>query len=370
MTFSVWAIFGAGVLTFASPCVLPLMPIYLATIVGSVSARARTRYTLFVATAFAAGFTAVFVALGALASSLGGVLVAYQRPIALLSAVMMILFGLRALGVLRLSALERDVRPGLRRVPVTGPFGAFVFGGAFALGWSPCIGPVLASVLTYAATHSDSPATGAFYLAVYAAGIALPMLLLAAAAGQAGRFVQRARRLLPLLERVTAAALIVLGVVTFYTAAHSGAAAGVQASAAPGPAGPNGAACELSAPGHTCALPEAAALDAAPAVGRVVSDGSPRLLEFSSHECPVCKRMRPVLDRLASACSELDAVIVHVDVSTAHGRALAAQHGVRGTPTYVLVDGDGVERARLLGENTGEAIAAAVEHAFGLSCWG
>ena len=177
MELSLLAIFGAGLLTFASPCVLPLMPIYLATIVGTVNARGRTRYTMLVASTFVAGFTAVFVALGALASTLGAWLVAYQRPIVVASAALMIVFGLRGLGVLRVAAFERDVRPGLSRTgSVTGPVGAFVFGAAFALGWSPCIGPVLASVLTYAATHSDSPAKGALYLAVYAGGIAAPML--------------------------------------------------------------------------------------------------------------------------------------------------------------------------------------------------
>jgi thiol:disulfide interchange protein len=76
------------------------------------------------------------------------------------------------------------------------------------------------------------------------------------------------------------------------------------------------------------------------------------------------------MQRLVSACGELDGLIVQVDVTTPHGRALATHHGVRGTPTYVLVDADGIERARLLGENSREDIAAAVERAFGVSCWG
>jgi thiol-disulfide isomerase/thioredoxin len=94
------------------------------------------------------------------------------------------------------------------------------------------------------------------------------------------------------------------------------------------------------------------------------------MLEFTSHDCPVCRRMRPLVEKLVTACSELDARYVRVDVTTRHGRALADRFQVRGTPTYVLLDEHGEERARLLGENSSESLADAVERAFGLSCWG
>jgi thioredoxin-related protein len=80
--------------------------------------------------------------------------------------------------------------------------------------------------------------------------------------------------------------------------------------------------------------------------------------------------MRPVVEKLVAACTELEAKVVRVDVTTPAGRALADHHRVRGTPTFVFVDEHGVERARLLGENTGEALGAALERAFGVSCWG
>lgn len=94
------------------------------------------------------------------------------------------------------------------------------------------------------------------------------------------------------------------------------------------------------------------------------------MLEFTADECPVCRRMRPVLDRLVASCSDLGERIVRVDVATSHGRALADRFGVRGTPTFILFDDQGVETVRLLGETSREDVAAAVEHATGLSCWG
>jgi cytochrome c-type biogenesis protein len=369
MSLSLLTIFGAGLVTFASPCVLPLMPIYLATIAGSALDRARPWRTLRVAAAFTSGFAHVFVALGALASSLGTLLVAHQRPITLFSGALMIAFGLRGLGLLRLAAFDRDARPGLARVHAASTAaGAFIFGAAFALGWSPCIGPVLASVLTYTATHSASPWLGAGYLAVYAAGLALPMLLMAAVAPRAMQLVRRVRVALPLLEKATGAVLLGVGVWTLATASSSPSS--TLADVEQHQASPAHAACENSAPGHTCALPETVAAELVDAPEDAALSRGPHLLEFGSHECPVCRRMRPVLDRLVAACSELDGWVVRVDVATASGRALAARHGVRGTPTYVLVDRDGVEQGRLLGETPSAEISAAIERAFGLSCSG
>jgi cytochrome c-type biogenesis protein len=363
LNFSIIAIFGAGLLTFASPCVLPLMPIYLATIAGSSLEHAQPRRTLVVAAAFSLGLASVFVLLGALASSVGGLLVAHRTAITLVSGLLMAVFGLRGLGLLRSRALERDARPALTRIRTASSLsGAFLFGAAFALGWSPCIGPVLASVLSYAAAHAGSPLHGAVYLAVYAAGLALPLLLLAGVAARATSWIKRARGLVPVLEKLTGAALLAIGLWTL------GGALDMSSPFAEAP--PSAAACDIDhSAGHTCALPGAPRVAGTAAAAVVHVEGA-QMLEFTSQECPVCRRMRPVVDKLVTACSELGTRTVRIDVTTASGRALAEQHGVRGTPTFVLVDEDGVEKARLLGENTAEDVAAAVERAFGISCWG
>jgi cytochrome c-type biogenesis protein len=209
-------------------------------------------------------------------------------------------------------------------------------------------------VLSYAAAHAATPARGAFLLGVYAAGLSLPLLLCALGAGHASAWIRRASRALPKLEKLTGVALAAIGLWTLAGAfAHTPAATGGQPQS-----------CAID--GHTCALPSAVS-HAGPHIELPAKGAT--FLEFTSDECPVCRRMHPVIERLAATCHELDAGRVRVDVTTSDGRALADRHHVRGTPTFVLLDEHGVERARLLGENSREQLAEAVEKAFGVSCW-
>lgn len=378
MTFSLLSIFAAGLLTFASPCVLPLIPVYLATIAGTSLANASARRTLAVAVAFTAGLSSVFVVLGALASALGGLLVQHRTSVLVASGVLMMLFGLRTLGVLRVSVLDRDVRPGLEHVKTASTvLGAFLFGAAFALGWSPCVGPVLASVLTYVATHAESPWAGAGYLAVYAAGLSLPLLVVASAATRATVLVRRYRGLVPRLEKLTGAALVAVGALAVYGAVRPGesapkevaAVAGTPAPSAGNAAVADGATCEADATsGSTCDLPALAGPAGAEAEALPPKARGSQLLEFTAHQCPVCNRMRPVIDRVAHSCDGLGERVVRVDVATPGGRKLADLHAVRGTPTFVFVDESGVEQARVIGEQSEQELAATVERALKLSC--
>ena len=209
---------GAGLLSFLSPCVLPLAPAYLCFL-GGVSMEqlageapadpARSRRVLWAAVAFVLGFSAVFVAFGASASALSALILENKLLLGRIAGAVIVLFGLQFMGVLRIGLLYREARFHRRERPAT-LAGAFVVGLAFAFGWTPCIGPVLAAVLTVAAQR-DSLGYGASLLAAYAAGLGAPFILAALAAGPFLAWMSRMRRHVRKVEIATGTLLVVTG---------------------------------------------------------------------------------------------------------------------------------------------------------------
>lgn len=217
--------FLAGLLSFASPCVLPLVPPYLAYIGGvsvdqlraadgkdSGGGGVRGRVML-AALFFVAGFSTVFVALGAAASRIGQALTAYLGLFGYVAGALIILMGLHFLGVLRIPFIERTARLGQSRQPA-GPVGAYVIGLAFGFGWSPCVGPVLTAILLLAGAQ-DTSGEGARLLLIYSLGIGVPFLLAAGFASTFMRAMARMRGRLALVEKAMGAFLVVAGVLIF-----------------------------------------------------------------------------------------------------------------------------------------------------------
>ena len=217
---SIWAAFAAGVLSFLSPCVLPLVPPYLCYLAGvnleeltgssEADARASSRRAFLAAFVFVLGFSTVFVALGAGASAIGQLLREYIDILAKVAGVIIIIMGLHFLGVFRINFLLMEKRYQASASPAT-LIGAYAIGLAFALGWTPCIGPVLASILAIAASE-ESVTKGAFLLAVYSAGLGVPFLLAAFAINGFLAFMKRFRKHLGTVEKIMGAFLILTGV--------------------------------------------------------------------------------------------------------------------------------------------------------------
>ena len=210
---------GAGVISFLSPCVLPLVPPYLCFITGASleqliedkeAMAAQRRHTLLAALMFVLGFATVFILLGVSASYVGQMLRSYLPLLAKVAGVFIILMGLNFLGVFKLGFLNREKRYHAETRPA-GLVGAYAVGLAFAFGWTPCIGPVLAMILTLAATEQDM-ARGAWLLAVYSAGLGIPFLLAAAGVGTFLGFLKRFRRHMVTVERVMGVLLVLTGV--------------------------------------------------------------------------------------------------------------------------------------------------------------
>jgi cytochrome c-type biogenesis protein len=204
--------FGAGLLSFLSPCVLPLVPSYVTFITGlsfEDVARAR-RNALTHALLFVSGFTLIFVLLGAGATTLGRLLAAYRDVIARVGGVLVIAFGLFLLGAFNLAAFQRERRVHLADKPA-GYLGTVLVGVAFGAGWTPCIGPVLGAILTYN-LGSDDVGRGALMLFAYALGLAVPFVLAAVALERFLALFQRMRRFLGVASRASGALLVGVGV--------------------------------------------------------------------------------------------------------------------------------------------------------------
>ncbi len=204
--------FVAGLLSFLSPCVLPLVPSYVGFITGMTlpEVSGRRRAALIHALLFVGGFSLVFILLGASATALGRALNYYQIWLQRVGGVLIIIFGLFCLGVFRVGALNQERRLHLERKPV-GYLGSALVGMAFGAGWTPCIGPVLGGILGLAATSSDV-SRGMQLLAAYSAGLALPFLVAAVAVESFLDWFQRFRPYLPWVMRVSGILLIVVGV--------------------------------------------------------------------------------------------------------------------------------------------------------------
>lgn len=205
----------AGLLSFLSPCVLPIVPPYLAFMAGATmddlegggdADRRIMRTALF----FVLGLSTVFLLLGMAASSLGRLLLAYQYQMTLVAGAVITLFGLHFLGLLRIPLLQREARID---APVSGrtPLGAYVLGLAFAFGWTPCIGPVLGSILSLAA-QDGSVERGMLLMGFYAAGLGVPFLVTALFLRQAIGLLSGMKRHMGLIERAMGALLLVVGV--------------------------------------------------------------------------------------------------------------------------------------------------------------
>jgi len=211
------AALAAGIVSFLSPCVLPLVPPYLVFLTGTSLERFADREpaprvrreTVAAALLFVAGFSTVFVALGASASLIGSLIRAYSGPLATIAGVAIILMGLHFLGVFRIALLMQEKRAQVAK-PVA-LWGAYVIGLAFAFGWTPCIGPILAAILAVAASE-QTVAKGAGLLAVYSLGLGIPFVIAAFAIEPFAAFLARFKRHLHRVEQAMGALLVLTGI--------------------------------------------------------------------------------------------------------------------------------------------------------------
>jgi cytochrome c-type biogenesis protein len=220
---SLLAAFLAGVLSFISPCVLPLIPGYLSFVSGvtleemrgtaAIPSAGRKRRTVLMSLAFVLGFSIVFISLGASATALGTLLMDHLALLGKIAGVIIILFGLHMMGVLRIGWLYNEKRVQTNKKPA-GFLGAVLVGIAFAFGWTPCIGPILSAILFVAAAQ-ETVGEGIQLLAVYSAGLGVPFIATSLAIDQFLAASARIRKHYHTIEVVSGVLMIIVGVLIF-----------------------------------------------------------------------------------------------------------------------------------------------------------
>ena len=220
---SLLAAFGAGILSFISPCVLPLVPGCISFVSGvsfdqmqaaDAASRAATRRQMLITSlAFVLGFSVVFICLGASATAIGHLLRHQKTILERIAGAVIIIFGLHLAGVFRIKWLDKDTRVQTSGRPAS-PIGAFLVGLAFAFGWTPCIGPILGGILAIAGSK-NSVGEGVALLAVYSAGLGIPFLVTSLAIDRFFVASKRIRKYYKPIEIASGALLVVLGVLIF-----------------------------------------------------------------------------------------------------------------------------------------------------------
>jgi cytochrome c-type biogenesis protein len=342
LSYDLIGVFGAGLLTFMTPCVLPLVPIYLSALVGADIRKldaSRRGYLVMRAGLFSVGFILVFVLLGLSASSLGLFLAAHKTLLQAVGAVLILIFGLKFMGLLRIAWLDRVVSANDSKLQTRFAWlNAIIMGVVFAAGWSPCIGPVLGSVLTYTASATSNPWLGATYLAAYGAGFAVPLLLVAVFAEAGVRLLGRIKRHLHKIEMAIGVLLVIVAGSMLLDLAGKSPASSMGSNVAE--------------------------------QNNLVESDYPTMLVFTSSNCKICKRMHPIVENITQQCQGNKVAIKEIDLAQASNRSLISDFHLVGTPTFVFVSRKGFEVARLVGEQTEQTLKQALSALRGEPCPG
>jgi len=403
--------FLGGLLTFASPCVLPLIPIYLSVLLGSSVEEASgpgKRFKLLLnGTMFTLGFMLVFVGLGLTASAAGRFLIVHRLLFQQIGGMLVFFFALKFLGLIRPGVMDGEKRLRLDFGADHGisPLAALLIGFTFAFGWTPCISPILGSILMLTAVSSTKVLDGVWFLLLYGLGIAAPLLLVAVFGHSGTARLRKLNRFIPKIEKgtgVVLAALSVLmvtdsvGLLTFQPGGESSEEISMQMvreglgkkdtpsplvgegipRTIPSPSvgegrvgGPLAGTAECTPETAICGVEgeTPATPDPSPPNVSQLTKG-PAVIEFYKPDCPACLRMYPVILGLEETCTGLGLKVIQVDVSTPENRRLASQLAVIGTPTLLFFDGTGREVSRLIGYQELDAVRRAAAVLMGEPC--
>jgi cytochrome c-type biogenesis protein len=321
-------IYFAGFLSFFAPCVLPLIPIYLSSMLGqNISAELSDgdkKELLIRGILFSAGFIIVFAMLGLGAGSLGIFFKHNRMIIQLISAIIILLFALKFLNVIQIPLLDKVVYIDNSRFKTRfSSINALLMGVLFAAGWSPCIGPVLGSILTYTASKAANGLRGAMLLAVFGIGFATPMIITSAFAGKAIGFFKKNREFIRAFEKIIGIILIFISMSMILEVSDYNMGGRL--------------ASDVTKPGKL-----------------------PVMLEVYDKDCSICQSMKPIIEQLKKDCHMKFAEIRAVDISEPQYKYLATELEIVGVPTFIFINKEGKEISRLIGYQTIDSLKQSI----------
>lgn len=214
---SILLAFSAGLLSFLSPCVLPLVPAYISYLTGSTIEELKDDkaklFTLYKSFGFVLGFSIIFILMGLSITSLGKLLITHKNLFRKIGGTLIVVFGLHTIGLFKIKLFYREKRF-LLFDKVKGPFSSVIMGMAFAAGWTPCIGPILSSILIYA-TSMNSIGKGVLLLVMYSLGLAVPFILTAMAIGSFTEQFKKVSKYLSIISTISGVLMMIIGVMIF-----------------------------------------------------------------------------------------------------------------------------------------------------------
>ena len=214
---SILLAFSAGLLSFLSPCVLPLVPAYVSYLTGSTIEELKDDkaklFTIYKSFGFVLGFSIIFILMGLSITSLGKLLITHKDLFRKVGGTLIVVFGLHTIGLFKIKLFYREKRF-LLFDKIKGPFSSVIIGMAFAAGWTPCIGPILSSILIYA-TSMDSIGKGVFLLIIYSLGLAVPFILTAMAIESFTEQFKKFSKYLPIISTISGVLMLIIGVMIF-----------------------------------------------------------------------------------------------------------------------------------------------------------
>ncbi|MGF7060814.1 cytochrome c biogenesis CcdA family protein [Brassicibacter mesophilus] len=213
---SIPAAFAAGLLSFFSPCVLPLIPAYITYITGTTFEEELDNKKIFALVrtlGFVIGFTIIFMIMGVSASFLGKIFKLYKSEFTKLSGILIVGLGLNMMGILKLNFLSKGIK--VKMPKITGWFSSILVGMAFAAGWTPCVGAVLGAILIYAGTTA-TVSKGVYLLLSYSLGLAIPFILTSLLINKFSRMLTKSEKVIPYIMKISGAVVVILGLLIFF----------------------------------------------------------------------------------------------------------------------------------------------------------